>query len=49
MFYMSFFSHLAQLGSPDHGPIEHRALAAIIGILFAITVIGFASTLNARG
>ena len=49
MFYMSFFSHLAQLGSPDHGPIEHRALTAIIGILFAITVIGFASTLNARG
>jgi len=47
MFYMSFFSHLSQLDSPDHGPIEHRELTAIIGILFAITMVGFASALTA--
>lgn len=48
MFYMSFFSHLAGLESPDHGPIEQRSLTVIIGILFGVTVLGFASTLNAR-
>ena len=47
MFYMSFFGHLSQLDSPDHGPIEHRELTVIIGILFAITLVGFASALTA--
>jgi hypothetical protein len=47
MFYMSFFSHLSVLDSPDHGPIEHRVLTVIIGILFAITIVGFASALKA--
>jgi hypothetical protein len=47
MFYMSFFGHVSQLDSPDHGPIEHRELTIIIGILFAITIVGFASALNA--
>ncbi len=47
IFYMSFFGHLSQLDSPDHGPIEHRVLTVIIGILFAITMVGFASALNA--
>ena len=46
MFYMSFFGHLSQGGSPDHGPIEQRELTVIIGILFAITIVGFASALN---
>lgn len=48
MFYMSFFGHLADLERPDHGPIEHRSLTVIIGILFGVTVLGFACTLNAR-
>ena len=47
MFYMSFFSHLSQLDSPDHGPIEHRELTVIIGILFAVTIVAFASALSA--
>lgn len=47
MFYMSFFGHLSQLDSPDHGPIEHRELTVIIGFLFAITIVGFASALRA--
>jgi len=48
MFYMSFFGHLADLQRPDHGPIDRRALTVIIGILFGVTILGFASTLNAR-
>jgi hypothetical protein len=47
MFYMSFFSHLSQLDSPDHGPIDHRLLTIVVGILFAITIVGFASALAA--
>ena len=45
MFYMSLFSHLAQLGQPDHGPIEHTTLTAIIGALFALTVLAFVGSL----
>jgi hypothetical protein len=47
MFYMSFFGRLSQLDSPDHGPIENRELTIVIGILFAVTIVGFASALNA--
>ena len=47
MFYMSFFGHLENLASPDHGPIEQRSLTLIIGILFGITVLGFVSSLKA--
>ncbi len=47
MFYMSFFGHLSQVDSPDHGPIDNRELTVIIGILFALTIVGFASALNA--
>jgi hypothetical protein len=41
MFYMSFFGRLSQLDSPDHGPIENRELTIVIGILLAITIVGF--------
>ena len=48
MFYMSFFGHVAEIQNPDHGPIDQRSLTLIIGILFGVTVLGFASTLKAR-
>ena len=47
MFYMAFFEHLESLERPDHGPIEQRPLTFIIGILFGVTVLGFASSLAA--
>jgi hypothetical protein len=48
MFYMAFFGHLEDLERPDHGPIERRPLTLIIGLLFAITIVGFASSLKPR-
>ena len=45
MFYMSFFTHIAQLNRPDHGPIEHTTLTTIIGVLFALTVFAFVCSL----
>src|SRR5262245_15144820 len=48
MFYMSFFGHLEELQHADHGPIDQRSLTVIIGILFGVTILGFASALNAR-
>jgi uncharacterized protein (TIGR02246 family) len=45
MFYMSFFSHIATLDRPDHGPIEHTTLIVIIGALFALTVFAFVCSL----
>jgi hypothetical protein len=48
MFYMAFFSHLSLLSSPGRGPIDPRTLTVIVGLLFAVTVVGFVSTLNAR-
>ncbi|MGH7949047.1 MAG: hypothetical protein ACREQF_07485 [Candidatus Binataceae bacterium] len=47
MFYMSFFSHVATLGEADRGPVEHTRLALIIGIMFAITVAGFVTSIAA--
>jgi hypothetical protein len=48
MFYMSFFSHLATIQSADHGPINHRWLTAIIGVMFAVTIASFVSALRTR-
>jgi hypothetical protein len=45
MFYMSFFTHIAQLDLPDHGPIGHTTLTTIIGALFALTVFAFVCSL----
>jgi hypothetical protein len=49
MFYMSFFSHVAELradaNATDHGPIDHARLTITIGALFAITILGFALAL----
>lgn len=50
MFYGSFFSHLEMLSrqEADHGPVDHTALTVIIGVLFALTVVGFGLSLVAR-
>jgi ketosteroid isomerase-like protein len=45
MFYMSFFLHLAETGASDTGPIAHHTVTLIVGLLFAVTVIGFISSL----
>jgi len=45
MFYMSFFSHIATLDRPDHGPIAHTTLTLIIGALFSVTVFAFMCSL----
>ncbi|MGH7790334.1 MAG: hypothetical protein ACRERC_25925 [Candidatus Binatia bacterium] len=47
MFYGSFFSHLQHLDQPDHGPVEQWPLTVIIGVLFAIAVVGFGLSLAA--
>ncbi len=47
MFYMAFFAHLESLEVPERGPIDQRPLTVIIGILFGVTVLGFASSLVA--
>ena len=46
MFYASFFSHLSSLDKPDHGPVEPLTLTITIGVLFAITIVGFALSLR---
>jgi len=45
MFYASFFSHLQHFGEPDHGPDDPIALTVVIGVLFALTIVGFALAL----
>ncbi len=47
MFYASFFSHLQHLDQPDRGPVEQLPLTIVIGVLFALTVVGFALALAA--
>jgi hypothetical protein len=41
MFYASFFSHVQRFGEPDHGPDDPIALTIVIGVLFALTIVGF--------
>jgi hypothetical protein len=41
MFYASFFSHLQRFGEPDRGPDDPIALTVVIGVLFALTIVGF--------
>jgi hypothetical protein len=49
MFYMSFFSHVETLradpNAADHGPFDHGPLTIVIGVLFAITILGLALSL----
>jgi hypothetical protein len=45
MFYASFFSHLQRYGEPDRGPDDPVVLTIVIGVLFALTIAGFALAL----
>jgi hypothetical protein len=45
MFWMSFFSHLESLNEKGTGPIESHTLTVVIGVLFAITIVGLALAL----
>jgi uncharacterized membrane protein YadS len=45
MFWMSFFSHLESLNEKGTGPIESHTLTTVIGVLFAITIVGLALSL----
>ena len=47
MFYASFFSHLEHFGEPDHGPVDSVQLTVTIGVLFVLTIAGFALALLA--
>ena len=47
MFYASFFSHLQHLDQPDRGPVEQLPLTITIGVLFVLTIAGFALALGA--
>lgn len=49
MFYMGFFAHLESVVQPGHGLIDNKALTSIIGILFALTVLGFIASSIAAG
>lgn len=48
MFYMGFFAHIESLGQRQ-GLIDDAALTPIIGILFLLTIIGFAASLITVG
>ena len=41
MFYMSFWSHIAELDQPADGNLDQAPLTLIIGVLWAITGVGF--------
>jgi hypothetical protein len=41
MFYMSFWSHVAEQGEAAEGNLAQGPLTVVIGILWAVTVVGF--------
>ena len=49
MFYMSFFSHLAELRADpnvaEHGLLDAGPLTLAIGVLFAVTIVGLVLSL----
>jgi hypothetical protein len=45
MFYMSFWSHVADSDQPADGNLEQTPLTLIIGILLGIALVGFALSL----
>lgn len=47
MFYMSFWSHIEHLDEAAEGNIEQGPLTLIIGVLWVITIVGFATSLAA--
>ena len=47
MFYMSFWSHIEHLGEPAEGNFAQGPLTVTIGLLWGVTLVGFAMTLAA--
>jgi hypothetical protein len=50
MMYASFFGHVAHMAEPpESGWVPHGALVGIIGVLFAVALLGLGCTLHAAG
>lgn len=50
MFYSSFWSHIEHLDQPADGNLEQGPLTVVIGVLWAVTIVGFGlALLAARG
>ncbi len=47
MFYMSFWSHIEHINEAAEGNIDQGPLTSIIGLLWLITIVGFATSLTA--
>lgn len=45
MFYSSFWSHIESFDQPADGNLEQTPLTVIIGVLWAITIVGFVLSL----
>ena len=41
MFYMSFWSHVEHIHEVAEGNFEQRPLTIVIGVMWAITIVGF--------
>jgi hypothetical protein len=41
MFYMSFWSHVEHIHEAAEGNFEQRPLTIVIGVMWAITIVGF--------
>ena len=48
IFYSSFWSHIDHFDQPADGNIAQTPLTIIIGILWVITIVGFALSLGSR-
>jgi hypothetical protein len=48
MFYMSFWSHVEHIHEAAEGNFEQRPLTLVIGVLWAITIVGFVLAVASR-
>ena len=48
MFYMSFWSHIESFEQPAEGNLPQGPLTLVIGILWGLTILGFALALAAK-
>jgi hypothetical protein len=49
MFYGSFWSHVENAGRPADGNLEEGPLTVVIGIMWVVTIVGFALSLLSAG
>jgi hypothetical protein len=47
MFYMSFWSHIEHFNEPADGNLAQGPLTVVIGVLWAVTIVGFVLSLLA--